>query len=554
MAQHILIKSEVASSAPSSVGKNKPVPTDSKEIQPFSSELNKQIDKHANTQEKSHAQVEPSTKTHTDKQQDKELKAEKKDGDNGKNLPKEVNSDPEQIDAEDISEVIVNTEIAVSTEVVVSSDDIADVDIDVDNLIPTAVKNSSAEIVNTVAITTTAENQELKPKVAVEKTIAPEIKDTKKAAVKPLNGAVAVAKVSDVELPEASKNSSVKQVILDAQSKDSKLNPIVKEAVTLSNEKQAVKEPVEDAVKKAANSQQAVVLKPQQSAVALKLSNAQLQQQEITMPTKVVSQNVVEGLSSDQKKQATGLRPDILYGINKKYSAESDKTVSSKLDFPIATEKVKTSERVATKALSEGRLMADIVSQVKPGLQHTSPTVERGGLALGSLVSTYTPAGSVSQGQATAATTPVLDIQPALQTSAWNRVMSGRVVWMAREGVQQAELKLNPANLGPVEVRLNINNDQATVTFIASNATTRDALEQALPKLRESFMENGMELTDAEVTQHSFEQQHQDDAAEAESTAEQNGQASVEKEELGSDEQQNVNEQTELGSGLSLYA
>ena len=74
-----------------------------------------------------------------------------------------------------------------------------------------------------------------------------------------------------------------------------------------------------------------------------------------------------------------------------------------------------------------------------------------------------------------------LDIQPQLNSSAWGKVMSSRVVWMAREGVQQAELRLNPANLGPVEVRLTMQNDQTNVTFIASNAAARDALEQALP-------------------------------------------------------------------------
>lgn len=105
---------------------------------------------------------------------------------------------------------------------------------------------------------------------------------------------------------------------------------------------------------------------------------------------------------------------------------------------------------------------------------------------------------------------PSLDIQPSLQSKAWNNVLSSRVIWMAREGIQQAALKLNPANLGPVEVRLNMHNEQANITFIAHNAATRDALEQALPKLRESFLENGIELTDAEVSDPSS-QQTQDD-------------------------------------------
>ena len=82
---------------------------------------------------------------------------------------------------------------------------------------------------------------------------------------------------------------------------------------------------------------------------------------------------------------------------------------------------------------------------------------------------------------------------------------------MAREGIQQAALKLNPANLGPVEVRINMHNEQANITFIAHNAATRDALEQALPRLRESFSENGLELTDAEVSDPTSQQTKDDD-------------------------------------------
>lgn len=103
--------------------------------------------------------------------------------------------------------------------------------------------------------------------------------------------------------------------------------------------------------------------------------------------------------------------------------------------------------------------------------------------------------------------TPVLDIQPALRTEAWDKVMTGRVIWMAREGMQRAELRLNPANLGPVEVRLAVNNEQASVTFIAQNATTRETLEQALPRLREAFQENGLSLANADVSDQTMEHQ-----------------------------------------------
>lgn len=113
-----------------------------------------------------------------------------------------------------------------------------------------------------------------------------------------------------------------------------------------------------------------------------------------------------------------------------------------------------------------------------------------------------TPSTSVTTASAQGLSLPV---QPNMQNPAWSQVMSSRVVWMAKEGVQQAQLKMAPANLGPVEVRLQLQNDQASVTFLAQHSATRDALEQAIPRLRESFAEAGIELGHTEVS----EQQHQ---------------------------------------------
>lgn len=102
-----------------------------------------------------------------------------------------------------------------------------------------------------------------------------------------------------------------------------------------------------------------------------------------------------------------------------------------------------------------------------------------------------------------------LPVQPNMQNPAWGQVMSSRVVWMAKEGVQEAQLKMNPARLGPVEVKLHVQNDQVSVTFLAQQSATREALEQALPRLRESFADNGMQLTDAQVGEQEQQQQEQ---------------------------------------------
>jgi flagellar hook-length control protein FliK len=60
-------------------------------------------------------------------------------------------------------------------------------------------------------------------------------------------------------------------------------------------------------------------------------------------------------------------------------------------------------------------------------------------------------------------------------------------------------LRLSPEHLGPLEVRIAVQNDQVSVWFGAAHADTRNALENALPRLRELFAAQGMSLTDAGV-------------------------------------------------------
>lgn len=83
----------------------------------------------------------------------------------------------------------------------------------------------------------------------------------------------------------------------------------------------------------------------------------------------------------------------------------------------------------------------------------------------------------------------------------WAQAMAAEVRWCADNGVQAATVRLSPEHLGPVEVRVDVRDSQINVTFGASHADTRAALEQALPKLREMFAGAGLSLGQASVQQ-----------------------------------------------------
>jgi hypothetical protein len=83
----------------------------------------------------------------------------------------------------------------------------------------------------------------------------------------------------------------------------------------------------------------------------------------------------------------------------------------------------------------------------------------------------------------------------------WERALGERVVWLVGQQIQAAEVRLNPPHLGPVEFRLTLNGNEASVSFAAASASVRDAIEQALPRLREMLSEQNLVVVDVNVGQ-----------------------------------------------------
>lgn len=94
-------------------------------------------------------------------------------------------------------------------------------------------------------------------------------------------------------------------------------------------------------------------------------------------------------------------------------------------------------------------------------------------------------------------------IGAAVQSPAWSQGLTERVTWMLQGNVQAAELKLNPAHLGPMEVKLSIQDDKASITFVTGHAQVKEAIDTAMPRLREMLEQQGLSLADVDVSQYS---------------------------------------------------
>jgi flagellar hook-length control protein FliK len=86
----------------------------------------------------------------------------------------------------------------------------------------------------------------------------------------------------------------------------------------------------------------------------------------------------------------------------------------------------------------------------------------------------------------------------------WQSDLGEKVVWLAGRQGQMAELSLNPPSLGGIEVRLNLSGQEAGAHFFSANPAVREAIEAALPRLREMMAEAGLSLGQTTVSSEPF--------------------------------------------------
>ncbi len=127
---------------------------------------------------------------------------------------------------------------------------------------------------------------------------------------------------------------------------------------------------------------------------------------------------------------------------------------------------------------------ANLEAGISGGLQ--SPAV--GGVS--STASTPTPGAQQ--------TLPTITIPPG--DKGWDQAMGERILWMVGKDLQAASVNIKPPHLGPLNIQISIQNDQASVNFTAQHGVVKDALEAAIPRLREMLAENNIQLVNVDVS------------------------------------------------------
>jgi flagellar hook-length control protein FliK len=106
----------------------------------------------------------------------------------------------------------------------------------------------------------------------------------------------------------------------------------------------------------------------------------------------------------------------------------------------------------------------------------------------------------------------VLDIPQHPASMPWREQFVDRVRFLVSDRTQTAELRLHPAELGPVSIQISIAEQQASIIFLAAHEDTRRHIVEALPQLRDMLGESGVRLGNTSVDDHPHPQFGQSEA------------------------------------------
>jgi len=125
-----------------------------------------------------------------------------------------------------------------------------------------------------------------------------------------------------------------------------------------------------------------------------------------------------------------------------------------------------------------------------------------------------------------------------------------KVMVMINQKIQQVEIQLDPAELGSMNIRINLQNEQAVVSFMVQNQQTKEAVEENIDKLKNMLAESGVDVGDANI-------EHKDkQAADEEQNAKsQNARNTMEEDDLEQNIEINPDKLVKASStGVDYYA
>lgn len=81
----------------------------------------------------------------------------------------------------------------------------------------------------------------------------------------------------------------------------------------------------------------------------------------------------------------------------------------------------------------------------------------------------------------------------------WGKAVGEKILWMANQQLSSADIRLDPPELGSLQVKVTVQQDQASITFISPHPQVRELLDQQAVRLRELFADQGLNLSHVDI-------------------------------------------------------
>ncbi|MDX1836916.1 flagellar hook-length control protein FliK [Legionella taurinensis] len=122
--------------------------------------------------------------------------------------------------------------------------------------------------------------------------------------------------------------------------------------------------------------------------------------------------------------------------------------------------------------------------------------------------------GAINQAKTQASPTPQvpmpaksLDLPVLVDSPEWGSQFSQQITWLGQQKIDRAVIRLNPQELGPLEVNIKFHKDEASLTITAHTLHVRDMIEQAIPRLRDMMSEQGINLSQFSIESNASQHQ-----------------------------------------------
>lgn len=193
------------------------------------------------------------------------------------------------------------------------------------------------------------------------------------------------------------------------------------------------------------------------------------------------------GATQQQQRHAGGLRRGTA-AVGAEAAAADAAAEGERFELP-------TAEAQATQA-------SQAAAAASASIEGAGPTSAKPNADALAAVSNLTPPTPGVGSSADAAAPAAVDVPTPATDPDFPDVLATQVSVLVKDGVQQAELHLNPAEMGPISVQIAVDGTQAQVDFAAAAGATREIIESSLPMLAAALHEAGLTLAGGGVFEH----------------------------------------------------